>query len=188
MYPVTRDDARLSLRELAADDIDAVLAIYGSAEATRHLSFTPRSREEVEGIVSRSIVSATHTPRDEYALAVVERTTTELIGFARLALDPHQPLAATIGFALNPDSWGTGYGRETVRLMLSLAFDDLGLHRVWAARAPLNTDSERTLLAVGMTEEGRIRGHVQVRGEWRDSIVYGILHEEWEAGHKARNG
>jgi [ribosomal protein S5]-alanine N-acetyltransferase len=179
MHPVKRDDARLNLRELTIDDVDPVLAIYGSPEATEHLSFTPRSREEVGGIIARSIASATAKPREEYALAVVERDGGNLVGFARLARDPHQQRAATMGFALRPDAWGVGYGRETVRLLLSLAFDDLDLHRVWAARAPLNTASEKTLLAAGMTEEGRIRGHVYVRGTWRDSMVYGILREEW---------
>ncbi|MFF0486911.1 hypothetical protein [Streptomyces sp. NPDC004435] len=29
-------------------------------------------------------------------------------------------------------------------------------------------------------EEGRIRGHVFVRGAWRDSVTYGILREEWD--------
>ncbi|WP_413808337.1 GNAT family N-acetyltransferase [Streptomyces sp. OE57] len=180
MYPVIRHGIRLSLRELTVDDVDAVLAIYGSPAATEHLSFTPRSRDEVSGIVERSVDSATVTPRQQYALAVVERDRRELIGFARLALDPHQQRAATIGFALRPDSWGVGYGRETVRLLLNLAFADLNLHRVWAARAPLNVASEKTLLASGMTEEGRIRGHVHVRGAWRDSIVYGVLREEWD--------
>ncbi|BBJ44057.1 N-acetyltransferase [Streptomyces antimycoticus] len=182
MYPVLRDDARLSLRELTIDDVDAVLAIYGSPDATEHLSFTPRSRTEVGGIVARSIASASATPRDEYALAVAERGAGdgELVGYARLALDPHQQRAATIGFALRPDAWGVGYGRETVGLLLGLAFADLGLHRVWAARAPLNVASAKTLLAAGLTEEGRIRGHVHVRGAWRDSIVYGVLREEWE--------
>ncbi|MBL1095296.1 GNAT family N-acetyltransferase [Streptomyces coffeae] len=180
MFPVLRDDARLSLREFTGDDVNAVLAIYGSPKATEHLSFTPRSRDEVGGIVARSVASASATPRQEYALAVVRRDAAELIGFARLALDPHQQRAATIGFALRPDTWGLGYGRETVRLLLALAFTDLDLHRVWAARAPLNIASEKTLLAAGMTEEGRIRGHVHVRGAWRDSIVYGVLREEWD--------
>jgi ribosomal-protein-alanine N-acetyltransferase len=180
MHPVILHDARLALRELTIDDVDAVFAIYGSPEATEHLSFTPRSHEEVGGIVARSIASATATPREEYALAVVERDGGELVGFARLALDPHQQRAATIGFALRPDTWGVGYGRETVRMLLSLAFVDLGLHRIWAARAPLNVASEKTLLAAGLTEEGRIRGHVHVRDAWRDSIVYGILREEWD--------
>ncbi|WP_197085044.1 GNAT family protein [Saccharothrix sp. ST-888] len=30
-----------------------------------------------------------------------------------------------------------------------------------------------------MTEDGRIRDHVFVRGAWRDSITYSILEQEW---------
>ncbi|MFJ1643946.1 GNAT family N-acetyltransferase [Streptomyces sp. NPDC088258] len=181
MHPVNRHGARLSLRELTTDDVDAVLSIYGSPEATEHLSFTPRSRDDVDGIVARSMASATASPRDEYALALTRKDSDALIGFAHLALDPHQQRAATIGGAPRADSWGLGYGRETVRLLLALAFADLDLHRVWAAQSPLNDAAAKTLSAAGMTEEGRIRGHVHVRGAWRDSITYGILREEWAA-------
>jgi [ribosomal protein S5]-alanine N-acetyltransferase len=185
MHPVTRDGTRLSLRELRSDDVDAVFAIYGSVEATRHLSFAPRSRGQVSDIVARSIASAAATPRSEYALAVAERDSRRLVGVARLATDPHQQRAATVGFALRPDAWGVGYGQETVQLLLALAFTDLDLHRVWAARSPLNTASEKTLLAAGMIEEGRIRGHVHVHGAWRDSITYGILRDEWSGETKS---
>ncbi|GAA3071303.1 hypothetical protein GCM10017562_43210 [Streptomyces roseofulvus] len=172
---------RLALRELVAADVPAVHGIYGSEAVTEHLSFAPRSVDEVRGIVGRSIDSARAVPREEYALAVVERASGVLVGFTRLALDPHQQRAATVGFALRPESWGIGYGRETVGLVLDLAFGELDLHRVWAARAPLNLASARTLLAAGFTEEGRIRGHVFVRGAWRDSVTYGVLREEWES-------
>ncbi len=110
----------------------------------------------------------------------MENASGALVGFARLALDPHQQRAATSGFALRPESWHVGYGWETVSLLLDLVFQDLDLHRVWAARAPFNEASAKTLLAAGMTEEGRIRGHVFVRGAWRDSITYGILRDEWQ--------
>ncbi|MGW3163305.1 GNAT family N-acetyltransferase [Streptomyces sp. NPDC001142] len=179
MHPIRRSGQRLELRELYPNDVDRVFAIYGSAEATRHLSFEPRSRSEVEGIVVRSVASAQATPRSEYALAVVEMGTDELIGFGRLALDPHQQRAATMGFALRPESWGVGYGLETVRLLCGLAFEDLGLHRVWGARAPENLASERTMTAAGMVREGVIREHIQKRGQWRDSVVHAILDREW---------
>jgi RimJ/RimL family protein N-acetyltransferase len=181
MYPVARSSARLELRELTADDVDAVLTVYGSETATEHLSFPPRTREQVEQIVTRSIAAATATPRTEYALAVTERATGELIGSARLALDPHQQRGATVGFALRPDAWGVGYGVEMVRVLLSLAFEDLDLHRVWGARSPLNEASARTMAAVGMTEEGVIREHVWKAGRWRDSVVHAILDREWSS-------
>ncbi len=45
-----------------------------------------------------------------------------------------------------------------VRLLLSVGFDDLRLHRIWGARSPQNEASARTMAAVGMVEEGTIRG------------------------------
>ncbi|MGW0734457.1 GNAT family N-acetyltransferase [Streptomyces sp. NPDC002851] len=189
MYPVEHTSPRLLLREITIDDVDAVHAIYGDAEATEHLSFEPRTRDQVGRTIAHSITTATAQPRDEYCLAVVERDTGHLIGYVRLAHDPHQPKGATMGFALHPNAWGVGYGTETVRAVLALAFDTLGLHRVWAARAPLNTASHKTLVRAGMTEEGRLRQHVHVRGAWRDSITYSILDEEWEsAGEKTGPG
>jgi ribosomal-protein-alanine N-acetyltransferase len=181
MYPVRRSGPRLDLRELALDDVDALLAVYGSPEATEHLSFEPRSRKQVVQIVTRSMASATAPPRTEYALAIVERDTAELIGSGRLAADPHQQRGATVGFALRPDAWGVGYGVETVRLLLGLGFDGLDLHRVWGARSPLNEASARTMAAAGMVEEGVIREHVLKAGKWRDSVVHAILDREWRS-------
>jgi [ribosomal protein S5]-alanine N-acetyltransferase len=181
MYPVEIAGLRLRLREFTDKDVEAVFAVYGDAEATRHLSFEPRSREQVEAIVARSIVSATERPRTEYAVAVARAAADggDVVGFARLALDPHAQRAATIGFALRPDAWGAGLGTETVHLLCALAFDHLDLHRVWAARAPRNTASAHTLRRAGLTEEGRIRHHVFVHNAWRDSITYSILAPEW---------
>ncbi|MGW2169222.1 GNAT family N-acetyltransferase [Streptomyces sp. NPDC001705] len=179
MYPVNRSSARLDLRELALGDEDEVLAIYGSAEATEHLSFEPRTPEQVAQIVARSMASATASPRTEYALAVVERETAGLIGFGRLATDPHQQRGATMGFALRPDAWGVGYGRETVQLLLGLGFESLGLHRIWGARSPRNEASAKTMASAGMVEEGVIREHVLKAGKWRDSVVHAILDREW---------
>lgn len=106
MHPVDIAGPRLQLRELTSDDVDAVHAIYGDAEATRHLSFEPRTREQVGEIVARSVASSGEQPRTEYALGVVRQEERDLVGFARLALDPHAQKAATIGFALRPHSWG----------------------------------------------------------------------------------
>ncbi|MGW3669275.1 GNAT family N-acetyltransferase [Streptomyces sp. NPDC005141] len=182
MYPATRSSARLDLRELAIADTEAVLAIYGSAAATEHLSFEPRDREQVEQIVARSVAAAAATPRTEYALAVIEQKTAELIGFGRLALDPHQQRGATMGFALRPEAWGRGYGVETVQLLLGFGFNELHLHRIWGARSPLNEGSARTMAAAGMVEEGTIREHVLKAGQWRDSVVHAILDREFSSG------
>jgi RimJ/RimL family protein N-acetyltransferase len=181
MHPVNRRSHRLELRELTVDDVDAIHAIYGSEVATEHLSFTPRTHEQVHDIVTRSIASAVAEPRTEYALAMAEHGTGEVLGFGRLAMDPHQQRAATMGFALNPGTWGNGYGLEGVQLLLGLAFEELGLHRVWGARSPHNVFSAQTMRRAGMAEEGRIREHIRKGDKWRDSIVHSVLEREWHS-------
>lgn len=37
---------------------------------------------------------------------------------------------AEVGIALGSRAWGRGYGREVLRLLIGLAFGELGLHRL----------------------------------------------------------
>jgi len=178
MYPVLITGTLVMLRELTETDTSALHQVYGSDEATRHLSFEARTMQQVTAIISAAIESAAFYPRTEYMLAVASHDG-ELIGAARLATGEHQ--SATIGFALRPDHWGQGKGLETVRLLQRLGFAELGLHRIWGARSPLNAASARTMRAAGMTEEGTIRGHLHTRGAWRDSVVHSILREDPDA-------
>lgn len=179
VHPVDVVGAHVQLRELSSADVDAVFRIYGDPVATRHLSFEPRPREQVEAIIDRARRAAAREPRAEYDLAVIRQADGDLIGYGRLAVEPHR--SGQIGFALRPDQWGRGLGSETVRLLLGFGFDHLGLHRIWGARSPVNMASERVMLRAGMMEEGRIRDHVHVHGAWRDSIVHAILEDEWRA-------
>ncbi|MEU2592988.1 GNAT family protein [Streptomyces albidoflavus] len=181
MHPIDLTVGRVGLREFQHSDVAAVFAVYGDAAATHHMSFDPRTEAETEQIVARAIAQAAAEPRNEYGLAVTQAADGRVIGFGRLALDPHQVQAATMGFALRPDAWGQGFGTATVRALLALAFDELGLHRVWGARSPFNEASAATMAKAGMVEEGRIREHVRKGGNWRDSVVHAILDREWAA-------
>lgn len=177
MYPVEIFSERLRLREFTAADIDDVLKIYGDPVATRHLSFEPRDREQVEKTISHVLRTAHDEPRTEYNLAAVRLDNEQLIGFTRIAVEAHK--AGQIGFALRSDQWGSGFGLETVKLLLKFGFQELKLHRMWGARSPINAASDRVMTKAGMAEEGRIRHHVFAHGVWRDSITHAILEDEW---------
>ncbi|MFE2094330.1 GNAT family N-acetyltransferase [Streptomyces sp. NPDC059460] len=89
---------------------------------------------------------------------------------ARRADDPDQPPGATFSLVLRSGAWGVGYGIETVRLLLACGFKDLGRHRVWGARSPLNTESARTITRAGLVEASRIPERILRNGQWRDSL------------------
>jgi ribosomal-protein-alanine N-acetyltransferase len=180
MYPVRLVADTLLLREFTLGDAVPLFKVYGDPDATRHLSFEPRTAKQAAQIVQSAIGSATADPRREYMLVVADAQTDELVGSGRLALGEYE--SGQIGFALRPDQWGSGKGIETVRLLQRLGFDELGLHRIWGARSPVNQASARTMTAAGMIEEGTMRGHLFTRGAWRDSVVHSILSDE----HKQR--
>jgi [ribosomal protein S5]-alanine N-acetyltransferase len=181
MHPVMIASPRLTLREFQPEDVDGLLAVYGDPRVVEHMSFEARTREQVEATIDAVCDAAAAIPRVEYSLAAVNADDV-LVAFARLAIDTQHPgqNSGQIGFALAARFWGQGLGTETVRLLLRLGFGELGLYRIWGARSPINEASARLMGKLGMVEEGRIRGHLRVRGQWRDSIVHSILAPEWE--------
>jgi [ribosomal protein S5]-alanine N-acetyltransferase len=91
----------------------------------------------------------------EYALAAVGNDTGHLIGTWRLAYAPISAAppgtvgklgdTAHFGCAIAAPVWRKGYGAEGTSLLLSLAFDDLGIARVRGARGPENEASAAIL-------------------------------------------
>ncbi|MFC4056834.1 GNAT family N-acetyltransferase [Planomonospora corallina] len=183
MRPVEISGKGLGLREVTLADVDALHAVYGDPAATEHLPFDPRTRAEVEQLVTEAIEAAEKEPRRLYLLAVTEQDSGSVIGVARLHIEADHPHSAEIGLGLRPDHWGRGIGTDLVRLLLTFGFKHLRLHRIWGARSPANTAAQLAMLVAGMVEEGRIRHHVRARGAWRDSVVHSALEDEWE-GHR----
>jgi len=77
------------------------------------------------------------------------------------------------------EEWGKGLGREVARAMLGYAFETLNLHRVYLR---VNADNERGIRAykgAGFIEEGTLRQHIYVEGEYLDMVQMGILRTDW---------
>jgi [ribosomal protein S5]-alanine N-acetyltransferase len=85
------------------------------------------------------------------------------------------------GLPLLGVGWGRGLGTAIVRSLLTIAFDSMDLHRVMATCDPRNRASAAVLHKVGMTFERRLRHTMMIRDGWRDSSVFSILAEEWQA-------
>ena len=62
--------------------------------------------------------------------------------------------------------------------LLPFAFGPLGLHRIEAACIPENEASRNLLHKLGFREEGRALRYLQINGEWRDHLLFGLLQDE----------
>jgi N-acetyltransferase len=83
---------------------------------------------------------------------------------------------------LSRASWGTGRNAEAKLLLMTHAFEALGLERVAFRTDILNERSQQAIERLGATKEGVHRHEMRRRdGSWRDSVHYSILRSEWPA-------
>ena len=111
--------------------------------------------------------------------AIELRQTGELVGGVTLAIsreDDRAHLTYWIGVPYR----GRGYATEAAREAVRHNFEDLGLHRVYAAHLRSNPASGRVMHKIGMVHVGTLREHHEKWGEREDRVVYGLLAEEWE--------
>ncbi|MDG0792983.1 GNAT family N-acetyltransferase [Cohnella ginsengisoli] len=112
-----------------------------------------------------------------FSFAVLDRPSGTFMGIVGLRIDPahhHAELAYWLGRAY----WNKGYCSEAAKRVLQFAWEDLKLHRVWAAAMTRNPASFRVMEKMGMKHEGVFRGHVLKDGTYEDLTYYALLRSE----------
>lgn len=74
---------------------------------------------------------------------------------------------------------GRGLMAEAVSLVVTEAFEELGLHRLEANIQPDNEPSRALVKRLGFQQEGYSHRYLKIGGEWRDHERWAILAEDW---------
>jgi RimJ/RimL family protein N-acetyltransferase len=179
---------RLSLRTLTTDDLDDVFAYAGRDDVIRYLPWPKRDRDEVAEHLSRRLNTTLAADGDVIVLGMELPPSPDdpaarprIIGDMTLVLSSVEHRQATIGWVLNPEFQGKGYASEAASRVMTLAFDELGAHRVIAELDPRNTASAALCQRLGMRLEAHFVHSEIFKGEWGDLAVYAILDVEWNA-------
>jgi aminoglycoside 6'-N-acetyltransferase len=176
-HPVDGERVRLDL--LHPDDLDALHAIQSDPEVCRYLLYEPRTREEVARRLDEDSAATVLAEVDDYLQPAIRTESGELAGTMYFRLTSVDDLTGEIGWLLAPRFQGRGYAREAAALLLDLAFDEIGLHRVYAELDPRNDASVVLCTRLGMRPEAHFVEHMMFKGDWADTAIYGILAREW---------
>ncbi|MGC8482013.1 MAG: GNAT family N-acetyltransferase [Acidimicrobiales bacterium] len=99
----------------------------------------------------------------------------KLIGIASVwGIDRHNR-RGNLGLSLFPEARGHGYGTDSVRIMVSYAFDTLGLHRLEIETLAINMSMQRVAEVNGFLVEGRRRDASWIDGHFEDDLIYSLL-------------
>lgn len=172
---------RLVLRDFVLEDWKAVHAYQVNPHYSRFYNWTHRTEDEVKQVIGEYISQQFNQPRTDYQLALELKEEQRVVGCCYLRITDSLRREASIGYELDPQDWGKGYATEASRRMLTLGFEDLGLHRIWSQVVAENLRSGRVLVRLGMRLEGRLRETEYIRDHWCDTLLYAILDHEWKS-------
>lgn len=173
----------LTLREFEETDLGALLAYQSDLRYQQYYGrMSARERADLGRTLLRKFLEAQREqPRTKFQLAITLSEEGRLIGNVGIRKASAGATEGDMGCELAPDYWNLGYATEATRAILVFGFEQLRLHRISASTMAPNTAAWRVLEKLGMTREGELRETTLLSDGWANSLVYGILEQEWQA-------
>ena len=173
---------RLRLRRIGPQDQQSFFEIHSDAETIRYWAGDEAQTDaDARRLIEREIALAEREDCMTWGMALPEND--RLIGkFTLFQMDPGNR-RAEVGFILNREFWGQGLMSEVLRTCIEFAISDLQIHRLEADVDPDNSASLAVLEKFGFQREGyfreRWRMNEQGRGYWADSVMLGLLQQDF---------
>lgn len=176
--PVLETD-RLLLRPMRVGDAEDMYDYAKREEVTKYLLWSPhKSFFFTKDYLS--YIECRYSAGDFYDWAVVEKESGRMIGTCGFTSFDFTNDVGEIGYVLNPDFHGKGYGTEAATRVVAFGFKNLELHRIEAKFMEGNAASLRVMEKLGMTFEGYRRDAMFVKGKYRTIGVSAVLRQEYE--------
>lgn len=173
------------LRYVREDDAEGLRRYYGREDVTRHLLDGPWDAEHaVDQARYRS--GRKHITQAGFATVLMAELADgveagRLVGDISLWAVDDSLSHGEASWVMDPELGGQGYATEMARAVLDLGFRHYGMHRIQAQVESRNQASARLCERLGMQQEAHLRQNWLIKGEWTDTLVYGILAEEFAA-------
>jgi RimJ/RimL family protein N-acetyltransferase len=169
---------RVRLRPVQPGDLPKFVEWLADPDVRRWLAALPEAptlQDEVEWYEDSRA-------NPDNVLWAIETVGGQLIGTVELRIAQHAN-RAELGIAIQDRSqWNKGYGTDTVRQVLDYGFGELGLNRIELTVDEENGRGRRCYEKCGFREEGLLRQHRIVDGEYGNTVMMAILREQWSKG------
>ena len=166
------------LRAIEMEDAPHFVEWLNDPEVRRYLArnFPPlnlgREQEWIENL---------YKDQSRVVFGIVLKTSDKLIGSTGFEGIDWRNRRAGFGIAIGDKTeWSKGTGTEATKLVVRYGFDTLNLNRIALHVFDHNPRAMRVYEKAGFVKEGVLRQDRYVNGAYRDTIVMGILREEWK--------
>ncbi|WP_040370841.1 GNAT family protein [Blastomonas sp. AAP53] len=165
---------RLVLRQVRMSDAEALFEVLSDADLMTWWSSGPhQSVEETRAYLEPAAVG-------EWRSWAITRAGEDVaLGW----VNAHEKRAnvSEIGYILARSAWGQGIAREAVTMVIDQLLITEGQRRVFADTDPDNSASIGLLTSMGFQQEGHLRAEWETHIGVRDTVLFGLLRDEWLA-------
>lgn len=163
---------RLIIRPFESNDIDDVFNIYNNNNTCKYLLHDKWTDENLEKEFNKKLDNSALIKESVLSLAVVNGT--KVIGDLSVWYTDMKD-TVEIGFSFLNTVSGKGYATEATRSLVENLFNEINVHRIQANLDARNEASKKLCERIGMRKEAHFIQDFWNKGEWTDSIVYGML-------------
>lgn len=179
MEPVELHGNLVAIEPLRFEHADGLLAAADADEVFAWLPYPrPANPKQAEAWIEDALTDR-HADR-RFPFAILDTDGSVIGSTSYWDFDAHNAHVEIGSTWLSRTSWRTGRNAETKLLLMTHAFETLGLERVSFRTDIRNERSQRAIERLGAIKEGVHRHEMRRRdGSWRDSVHYAILRSEW---------
>jgi len=173
---------RIYLRALEPEDAPALKQFISDPEVTRTLmAYRPYTIAQELEFIERA------TKQDnDIVLGIATKSEDKLIGTTGLHRIDWRDRRTEFGILIGAkDEWNKGYGTDATRTIVRYAFETLNLNRVGLRVYEHNPRAMRAYEKAGFRKEGVLRQEAFREGRYWDTIIMGVLRNDW-AGQTGR--
>ena len=176
-FPIL-ETTRLVLRQLTVDDSENWFKNLSDDGVACLIGMEPLENVEDSMSIITSFIDR-YEKKNGMAWAIILKEDESFIGTCSYEKIDSFNLSGEIGYDLLKDYWGNGFMAEALTAIIDYGFESLGLNRIEAHTAAINSASRNLLRRLGFFEEGVFRESSFFRGEFRDDCQYSLLRREW---------
>lgn len=133
----------------------------------------------------RQLIEYAHTPNEHrHLIAAVDSDSESMLAHAELTVLPEHLLGRIARVIVAPDARGSGVGSAMLKRIVTLAFDELGLHRLELVVFALNAPARRCYERAGFREEGFARDARRGSDGYWDLVYMGMLASDRMTDHR----
>ena len=179
LQPITLVGQSIRLEPLRMDHAPSLASAGMHAELWRLQPAPITTEDDMRGYVQAALDDQQRG--SGLPFVIVHTATSEVIGSTRYLDVSPQHFRLEIGASwLTPAHQRSGANTEAKLLLLSHAFEALGIKRVVFKTEVLNEQTRKALARIGAVEDGIFRQHqYTTAGRARDMVYFSILENEW---------